>query len=126
MTKLWQGLLLGLVLGSGGMALAQQAKPIVIPGNGGTSQLAQLQQQVTTDGQNIALLTNQLLVLQKNTAAQNIALTSRIAALEQRFNTHTHAYTYEHLNYGNVDAGGAQASRINGNQMNKATTSPPN
>ena len=57
-----------------------------------------MQQQVTAANQNVALLTNQLLVLQKNAAAQNIALTNCIVTLEQRFNTHTHNYTYEHLN----------------------------
>jgi prophage DNA circulation protein len=90
------------------------------------TQVSQLQQQVTSANQNVSLLTNQVLQLQKTMTVQTNTVTNRIADLEQRFKTHTHDYTYEHLNYGTVDAGGAIASRINGDQMDAAKTSPPN
>ena len=115
--------------GNGNAALQQQVAALTQQVATLTQQVSTLTQQVNTANMNTTLLTNEVLGLSKSmsstTAAVNVA-TANLADLNQRFKTHTHIYwKFEKLNWGDVSAGGAIASRIFGVMAEDAQTGPP-
>ncbi len=133
MKAVFHGVILSLVLG--GVAVAQVGSHIipVAPNvlalearlSAVEKQNAILQQQLNETSTNVALLTNQELNLSKAMTGQTVALNNRISDLDQRFKTHTHGYSYDRVQWGDVNAGGAIASRIFGSKSEQAETGPP-